>query len=111
MPTSRSELMKKILSISLLFLTLLPTAALPANEEVQPSNLLPPASERPREPEPRISRDEASDIARETVPGGRVLSIRQDDKEDWRVRMDQDGRVSDVTVDAESGRASRPEGE
>ncbi len=108
--------MKTLPSIFLLCLTLLPVVSTQAaNEDVQPSNLLPPASserspEREREP-PRISRDEASDIAREAVPGGRVLSIRQDDEEDWRVRMDQDGRVSDVTVDAESGRASRPEGE
>jgi uncharacterized membrane protein YkoI len=112
MPTNRSEFMKTILSISLLCMTLSLAASLrAANEDVQPQNLLPPAAERAREREPRISRDQASDIARETVPGGRVLNIRRDDDEDWRVRMDQEGRVSDVIVDAESGRVSRPDSE
>jgi uncharacterized membrane protein YkoI len=103
--------MKTVLSKILLCLTLLQAAATQAaNEDVQPQNLLPPPSERTVEREPRISRDEASNLARESVPGARVLSIRLDDQ-DWRVRLDQEGRMSDVIVNAESGRVSRPDGE
>jgi hypothetical protein len=53
----------------------------------------------------RISRREASEIARESFPG-RVLSIRLDNRH-WRVRMDQEGTVFNVLVDAESGSAAR----
>lgn len=53
----------------------------------------------------RISRREASDIARERFPG-RVLNIRLDNRH-WRVRMDQEGNVFNVLVDAESGSAAR----
>lgn len=53
----------------------------------------------------RISQREASDIARERFPG-RVLSVRLENRH-WRVRMDQEGTVFNVLVDAESGSASR----
>ena len=103
--------MKSILSILLLCLTLLPAVPLQAaNEEVQPQNFQPPASERSREREPRISQNQASDIARENVPGSRVLNIRRD-AQNWRVRVDQDGNVSDVLVNTESGRVSRSGGD
>jgi uncharacterized membrane protein YkoI len=59
----------------------------------------------PAEERARISRREASDIAREKF-SGRVLSIRLDESH-WRVRMDQEGTVFNVLVDAESGSASR----
>jgi len=53
----------------------------------------------------RISRREASDIARDRFQG-RVLSIRLENRQ-WRVRMDQEGNVFNVLVDAESGAAAR----
>jgi uncharacterized membrane protein YkoI len=102
--------MKSILSIFLLCLTLLPVASQAASsEEVQPSNFLPPASSE-REREPRISRDQASEIVRENVPNSRVINIRRD-SQNWRVRVDQEGNVSDVLVNAESGRVSRSDRE
>jgi uncharacterized membrane protein YkoI len=103
--------MKTILSISLLCLSLL--TAVPqqaaAAENVQQGFMPPAASsdrERPREREPRITQNQASSIARENVPGSRVLNIRRDEQ-NWRVRVDQDGNVSDVLVNTESGRVSR----
>lgn len=102
--------MKSFLSIFLLCLTLLPTVPLhaAAAENVQPQSFLPPPAERERarDREPRISQNQASSIARENVPGSRVLNIRRDD-DNWRVRVDQDGNVSDVLVNTESGRVSR----
>ena len=53
-----------------------------------------------------ISMREASDIARGSY-SGRVLSIRLDGRR-WRVRMDEEGTVFNVFVDAESGLVSRP---
>lgn len=103
--------MKNILSLLMLCLTLLPSASqAAANEEVHPSNLLPPSSSSEREREPRISRDEASEIVRQNVPGSRVVNIRRD-SQNWRVRVDQEGNVSDVLVNAESGRVSRSDRE
>lgn len=52
-----------------------------------------------------VSRREASELARERFPG-RVLSIRLDNRH-WRVRMDQEGTVFNVLVDASSGDVSR----
>ncbi len=102
--------MKNILPILLLCLALLPAASqAAAAEEVQPSNLLPPSSSE-REREPRISRDQASEIVRQNVPGSRVINIRRD-SQNWRVRVDQEGNVSDVLVNAESGRVSRSDRE
>jgi uncharacterized membrane protein YkoI len=57
--------------------------------------------------EPPVSRREASDIARDHYAGGRVLSIRMD-RGQWRMRMDQEGNVFDVLVNASSGEVSRP---
>ena len=57
------------------------------------------------ERELRVSRREASDIARERF-SGRVLSIRLDGRR-WRVRMDQSGTVFNVFVNGETGEASR----
>jgi uncharacterized membrane protein YkoI len=103
--------MKTILPIFLLCLTLLPVASTQAaNEDVQPQNLFPPSSERSVEREPRISQDRASAIVRENIPGGRVINIRRDNQ-NWRVRVDREGSVSDYLVNAESGRVSRPDDE
>ena len=81
----------------------------------QPRNLLPQNNllddrgarelADPAEERMRISRRQASEIARETF-SGRVLSIRLEQSH-WRVRMDQEGMVFNVLVDAESGNASR----
>lgn len=57
------------------------------------------------ERELRVSRREASDIARERF-SGRVLNIRLDGRR-WRVRMDQSGTVFNVFVNGETGEASR----
>jgi uncharacterized membrane protein YkoI len=110
--------MKTLTSIFLLCLTLLPAVALPAAvESVQPQNLLPPSERNAErnanldpEREPRISQNRASDIVRENIPGSRVLNIRPDGQ-NYRVRVDQDGNVSDVLVNAESGRVSRSDDE
>lgn len=103
--------MKNILSILMLCLTLVPAASqAAAPEEVQPSNLLPPSSSSEREREPRISQAQASEIVRQNVPGSRVINVRRD-SQNWRVRVDQDGNVSDVLVNAESGRVSRSDRE
>ena len=48
-----------------------------------------------------LSRQEASNLARRSFQG-RVISIRRDNN-NWRVRMDQDGNVSDVLVNVNSG--------
>jgi uncharacterized membrane protein YkoI len=102
--------MKSILSMFLLCLALLHAVPqqVAAAENVQQGFMPPAASdrERPREREPRISQNQASSIARENVPGSRVLNIRRDEQ-NWRVRVDQDGNVSDVLVNTESGRVSR----
>jgi uncharacterized membrane protein YkoI len=100
--------MKTILSIFLLSLTLLPVASQAApNEDVQPSNFLPPSQrERNTERAPRISQNQASDIVQESMPGSRVLNVQRDNQ-NWRVRIDREGNVSDVLVNAESGDVSR----
>jgi uncharacterized membrane protein YkoI len=106
--------MKIILSIILLCSMLLPAASLQAaSEDVQPRSFLPPSERGPErglergleQEEPRISRDEATNIVREIFPG-EVRSIRRDEQ-NWRIRLDQDGNVSDVLVNSESGRVSR----
>jgi uncharacterized membrane protein YkoI len=103
--------MKTILSIILLCSTLLQAVSLQAaNEEVQPQSFLPPpSSERSPDREPRISRDQATNIAREKFPG-EVRSIRRDEQ-NWRIRLDEDGNVSDVLVNSDSGRVSRDDRE
>lgn len=57
--------------------------------------------------ETRIDEREASDIARKAY-GGRVIRITQEDGE-WRVRMDDEGTVFDVYVNATTGRTRRPQ--
>lgn len=52
-----------------------------------------------------VSRREASDRARDTF-GGRVLSVRLDGDK-WRIRMDEEGTVFSVVVDARSGAVAR----
>ena len=54
--------------------------------------------------QPRISGRDAMDIASDSFEG-RVLSIRRDN-ENWRVRMDRDGTVFNVFVNANSGSVS-----
>lgn len=78
--------------------------ALAANQENQPQNSLFPSGQE--EPQTRVSRRQASDIARASY-GGKVLSIRLD-RQLWRVRMDLDGTVVDVLVDSDTGAVSRP---
>lgn len=108
MPLPWSELMKATLPlilIALLCLPVVPTANLQAQDG--PSNSLFGANSQQQEDErePAISMREASEIARQAF-SGRVLSVRLEGRV-WRVRMDQDGAVFDVLVDAQSGRASR----
>jgi len=81
-------------------------ALLAANQEapVQSSLLANPEAQ---EQAARVSRRDASDLARE-VFHGRVLSIRLDSGK-WRVRMDQEGTVFNVMVDANTGEVSRSE--
>jgi len=90
------------------YLLLIPLQpALAANQENnnQPQNSLFPSGQQ-QEPQTRISRRQASDIARASY-GGKVLSVRLD-RQLWRVRMDLDGTVVDVLVDSDTGAVSRP---
>ncbi len=97
--------MKTYLLLFLVFLLLSPLhVAIAAAQENQPqNNFIRNAQE---EPQTRISRREASDIAKASY-GGKVLSIRLD-RQVWRVRMDLEGTVVDVLVNAETGAVSRP---
>ena len=57
-------------------------------------------------PQPRISRSQAMNIASNRYEG-RVLSILMDNNtNNWRVRMDRDGTVFNVFVNANSGNVS-----
>jgi uncharacterized membrane protein YkoI len=58
-----------------------------------------------QEEQTAIGRREASDLARERYPG-KVLSVRLDGRR-WRVRMDEEGTVFNVFVDADSGQVMR----
>ena len=73
-----------------------------ANQENQ-YNFIPRGQE---EPQTRISQRQASDIARASYQG-KVLSVRLE-RQVWRVRIDLDGTVVDVLVDANTGAVSRP---
>ena len=73
-----------------------------ANQENQ-NNFIPRGQE---EPQTRISQRQASDIARASYPG-KVISVRPEGRV-WRVRIDLDGTVVDVLVDANTGAVSRP---
>lgn len=66
------------------------------------NGLMPDASQ---EEQTAIGRREASDRARQAYPG-RVLNVRLDGRR-WRVRMDEEGTVFNVFVDAESGDVMR----
>ena len=101
------------LRLLLVLLLVLPWCASPQAQAQQnpgparsllPQNSLVETQDNARE-RTRISQREASDIARERFPG-RVLSIRLDNRH-WRVRMDQEGTVFNVLVDADSGSAAR----
>ena len=59
------------------------------------------------EEEASISRREASDLAREHHEG-RVLSVRFEEG-NWTVRMDDEGTVFNVVVDAVDGTIRTPE--
>lgn len=54
-----------------------------------------------QEEQTAVSRREASDLARQAYPG-RVLNVRLDGRR-WRVRMDEEGTVFNVFVDADNG--------
>src|SRR5690554_1345771 len=69
---------------------------------LQQNSLLPEGSEAAS----GISRRQASDLARDRFQG-RVLNIRMDEDNRWRVRLDQNGRVFNVFVDARSGEISQ----
>src|SRR5687768_2676768 len=98
--------MKAYLLLFLGYLLLSPLhMAVAAAQENQPQNNCIRNAQR-EEPQTRISRQEASDIAKASY-GGRVIGIRLD-RQVWRVRMDLDGTVVDVLVNAETGAVSRP---
>jgi hypothetical protein len=107
MHPSRSGPMKVILPLLLFLFLLQPASAqvifAAAQDPEQQNNLLTP---EPDEREPPVSRRQASDIARDSFPAGRVVSIRLDERH-WRVRMDENGTVFNVFVDAQSGAVSR----
>jgi len=65
------------------------------------NSLTTPASSQQQ---PRISSRQAMNIATDSYEG-RVLGIRRDN-DNWRVRMDRDGTVFNVFVDARSGNVS-----
>ncbi|MEX2367661.1 MAG: hypothetical protein WD601_13755 [Pseudohongiellaceae bacterium] len=56
--------------------------------------------------EPVISRREASELVREQF-AGRLLNIRLEGRR-WRVRMDNEGTVFNVFVDARTGELTGP---
>ena len=76
-----------------------------ANQENQPQNSFIRNAQEQEEPQTRISRRQASDIALATY-GGKVISVRPD-RGVWRVRMDLDGTVVDVLVNSDTGAVSR----
>jgi uncharacterized membrane protein YkoI len=95
-----------LLAGCVLLLSLQPPLAV--SQENQPQNSLLPSRARAQDDEPRtrISRREASDIARASYEG-RVVSIRLE-RLVWRVRIDMDGSVVDVLVNSDTGAVSRP---
>ena len=101
-----SELMKAYLLLFLCFLLLSPLQPVMAANQEDPrqSNFI--SNKEQEESQTRISRRQASDIARANYQG-KVLSIRLE-RQFWRVRMDLGGTVMDVLVNADSGAVSRP---
>jgi hypothetical protein len=78
-----------------------------ANQEPPGRPLMPGAGNRgAAEEQVRVSRRDASERVRQAFPGGRVLSIRLEGSV-WLVRMDQEGNVFNVLVDANSGQVRR----
>ena len=55
----------------------------------------------------RISKRQASELAQKNYDG-RVLNVRLEGDQ-WRVRMDEDGKVFNVFVHAQTGKVSRPD--
>ncbi|MDR0781803.1 MAG: hypothetical protein LBF16_14120 [Pseudomonadales bacterium] len=53
-----------------------------------------------------VSQREAAERARQAYPGSRVLSIRLENDQ-WLLRMELEGTVFNVLVDANSGRVRR----
>src|SRR5688572_11766880 len=97
--------MKAYLFLFLGYLLLSPLhTAMAAGQENPSQNRF--IREAQEEPQTRISRREASDIARASY-GGKVINISLD-RSVWRVRMDIGGTVTDVLVNAETGAVSRP---
>lgn len=107
----RSGPMKVILPILLLLLLFPPLQQSASGQGIfaaaqdpqTQNNLLTP---EPGEREPPVSRRQASDLARDSFPAGRQISIRLEERR-WRVRMDENGTVFNVFVDAQSGAVSR----
>src|SRR5690606_27248723 len=101
------------LSSLLLMLTLFPQPGMHAasQDEQTRNNLFPPSSDRSSrttnasEAESNVSQRRAYDLARERFPGN-VLNIRMENRR-WNVRMEQEGTVFEVHVDAESGSVTR----
>ena len=99
--------MKAYLLLILVYLLLSPLhVAMAAGQEIQPQNNFIRNAQRQEEQQTRISRREASDIAKARY-GGKVINITPGGPV-WRVRMDLDGTVADVLVNAETGAVSRP---
>jgi uncharacterized membrane protein YkoI len=96
----------QLLLLGYLLLSPLHSAMAAGQENPPQNNLFRNNAQEQEEPQTRISRREASDIARASY-GGKVISIRPDGQF-WRVRMDIGGTVTDVLVNAETGAASRP---
>ena len=106
--------MKPNLIISVLFILLLPLGISAAENEtfsertqrgqresVQ-STILPENGINNLAPQPNVSRRQASNIASSRYEG-RVVGIRLENNSHWRVRMDNDGTVFNVFVNASSG--------
>ena len=93
-------------------ITTLPVTALAASEENDfdasdprnaTRNVNPESSANSLTSQPRISRSQAMNIASDRYEG-KVLSILMDNSSNnWRVRMDRDGTVFNVFVNASSG--------
>jgi uncharacterized membrane protein YkoI len=99
--------MKAYLLLFLGYLLLSPLhSAMAAGQENPRQNSFIRNAQEQEQPQTRISRREASDIARASY-GGKVIRLDLD-RSVWRVRMDIGGTVTDVLVDAETGAVSRP---
>ena len=97
------------LSIAFALLVCLTSVGAPeiyaANQEPRGGQFMPRGGGNAEE-DARVSRRDASDRARQAFPGGRVLNIRFEGSQ-WVIRMDQEGSVFNVLVDANSGQVRR----